>query len=69
MLDSNPEKLEDNYISIKINDKSYYQCKFCDFISDRKYILKNHLEKKISVTLQIQSNATIVKKNLKIKLY
>jgi hypothetical protein len=46
MLENNPEELEDNYVLIKITDKSFYQCKFCDFISERKEILKNHLKKK-----------------------
>ena len=67
MLDSNPEKLEDNYISIKINDKSYYQCKFCDFISDRKYILKNHLEKKNKCYITDSIECNYCKKKFKNK--
>jgi hypothetical protein len=39
-------KFEQCILKKNINDKIYYQCKFCDFISNLKSTLKKHLEKK-----------------------
>lgn len=39
-------KYEQCILKKNINDKIYYQCKLCDFISDRKDVVKNHLNKK-----------------------
>ena len=40
------DKYEECIIIKTINDKIYYQCKLCDFISNLKDTLRKHLEKK-----------------------
>ena len=39
-------KYEQCILKKNINDKTFYQCKLCDFISERKEVVKNHLNKK-----------------------
>lgn len=40
------DKYEECILTKIIDDKTYYQCKLCNFISERKEVVKNHLNKK-----------------------
>jgi len=40
------DKYEECILTKIIDDKTYYQCKLCNFISDLKSTLKKHLDKK-----------------------
>jgi len=40
------DKFEQCILKKNINDKTFYQCKLCDFISERKEVVKTHLNKK-----------------------
>ena len=39
-------KFEQCILKKIINDKIFYQCKLCEFISERKEVVKTHLNKK-----------------------